>query len=596
MKSENSFSGKQHNRNPFSRRALAMILTVLFSLTVVGCKPSPALRDFVYDNRVDRVHPSETKELENHQDNTDPDEQIPPERFDQTGTERDRERRDPLPADEEHPRTTEGTAPAPEYAQNMRDSLQGIQVQENTASSQSGAQASEGSSNNHVMGNNNGSASGSGTGTAENSLPDGNDSEREIVDDNGEESEVPEQASSLTAVGNAALIVEMLGGGDRMIFSSESLKVGMASRMFDTSATQALWQGNGQAPLSAQDFQLLLDSAPAACLEVSGQTTFSEEQVQEMRSAGIEYAVLPAITSLSSACQAVDQTAKLIGTRKAEEKSEEFQKFCSDIESFVSGRTSAYSPDGINYEDGSSNYSLSESNGVLALYISAWDASAHYLLHNESVALEGNGAALVRTGYYHHPVTAFLSQAGVANASALSENNYSLTPNSVKIRYVNPVVNSLYNLDITGGVSEANFTKEYVYTATSLGNLGEDRYHDVIVPEESVRQAILSDGLWKVYPYRTSSGGHSAGYGFPDKNGSLVETTIHGNYEISVMPQGAGDWNNGSAESVMIPVWTLWKIRGLADRTEMVGYLQEFYQKFYQYTLSDTEIRQILVD
>ena len=596
MKNRNRFTENSENRKKYVRDFLVLCLSVILLLSAVGCKPSPALRDYVYDNRVSRIHPSETKELENEPDHTEPDGQIPPEQYDQTGKERNRERQDPLLADEDHPANAEGHASQPEYVPNAQSRLQGSSLQEVAGSGGNGFAASEGSENERSIDNNTGSSPGTGSESGESDQPEDVETGREMVDDSGTETEVPEQVESLAATGNAAVLIEMLGGGSILRYSSENLKEGLSGRIFDTKDTQVLWQGSGNTPLSEQDFQSLLESAPAVCLEISGQTSFTEEQVRNMQDAGIQYVVIPAITGLSSACQAVEQTAKIIGSSEAEERSKEFLQFCSKIESYVSGKTSAYSPDGINFEDGSSAYSLSETDGVLALYISAWDSSAHYLLHNESTALEGNGVAVVQTGYLRHPVTAFLSMAGVANASSLSENNYSLSSGSIKIRYVNPVVNSLYNLNISGGTTGAGYTKEYVYTSTSLGNLGEDRYKHIIVPDEPVRQAILSDDLWKSWPYQKSSGGHNEGYGFTDRKGNLVETTIHGDYDIAVMPQGAADWNSGCIESVMIPLWALWKIRGLADRAVVVDYLQEFYQSFYKYTLSESEIHQILTE
>ena len=558
-------------------------------LVLTGCKPSPAFVETVYDDRAEEEDESaDVSSIDNSEDNSEEDTELPPQTLeDDTGDPRDREREDPTAGEEER----DDTAPEPEHNEDANpDDAPGTP----SSSSEPAKEADQTPSEEETTPAD-GESSGQSGEAAGTEKPDGPEIRpelvRQVVDAAGRTVELPESVEHVTAVGEAAVIVEMLGGSERLSATSSSIASGLAGELIN-SESEMLWSGDGSWPLSDEQFSRLLELNPQACFEISGQTTFTGDQLEEMETAGIAYVVLPSLNTDEGICLAVKLIGQVLGSdgeSDARERAEEYLEFHDRAISLVASRADPYRPDGIDYAGG---YGVSAGDGVTALYVSGWDGAAEYSLHDDAYeTLSGTGLAYTATGYLSSPVTYYLSLAGVANAAALQENNYTIEQS--KLKYINPIHSPNKTLSVEGGW-ELTYDPSYVFTSAGGICLGESGFPAVIAASEEIKYGIESCPLWVDYGMTSSATGLTSGYGFLDMNGDIVISTVHGPYEVLVLPSGVGSWAAGSGESVLTSLWAACRIRGVVSESELRAYTAEFYERFYGTVLSEGQLDRIL--
>ncbi len=598
--------------------ALASVAALtLGSACLAGCRPSPALTEIVYDDFASSTNDeAPVSSIDNAPGNEDRDDDLSPKETDDDSTDpRERERRDAVLGEGEDDGAAPGLVDDP-------DSLT-----DRDAAAADASEADEGRDDGEelpeeaeelpeeVAGT---VAAGMGAGEVPSAGPSG-ESPRQVVDAAGRLVDVPAQAQRVAAVGEAAVIVGMLGGGDALVATSESYLEAVAGTSLEPGASggagagastsgasgssgapgssdasashapspRALWGGSGASPLSDDAFAELLALGPDVCFEVSGTTTFSEGQIVALGEAGVAYAVLPSLSTDEGIRLAVTVAGEVLGDRgdvDCAERARDYLAFCDRAVALVSSRVDAYLPDGIDYATGETVAPGRSSGGEMAVFLSGWDAGVTYSLHDDAYAtLSGAGLPVTLTGYRASPVTHYLSLAGVGNSAALKENNYSLL--AVKLRYVCPVASPNKTLSTQGG-SAATYDARYVFTTAGGVYLGEEGFTTVIAANPEVGRGVGESPLWKDYGVASSATGLTNGYGFTDQNGDVVITTVHGPYDVAVMPTGVGSWANGSVESVLVAPWAAWRVRGALTREEVGDLVSEFYATFYGTDLS----------
>ena len=585
----------------YGKKRIAFILctAVLCAfLALTGCKPSPAFIEMVYDDRVSDVDESaDVSEIDNSEDHTDEDTELPPQTLDEElGDPRGRERKDPTAGKEER----EITAPEPEHNQDANpDEGSGAAPTpspeppvETAAPPVETAPPAEATPEPPAE-------------APQTDPPAPEPTEepapavqpefcRQVVDAAGRTVELPESVEHVAAVGEAAVLVEMLGGPERLSVSSASLSSGLSGELLN-SECEMLWSGDGRSPLSADGFSRLLELAPQACLEISGQTSFSEEQLAALEEAGIPYVVLPALNTdegIRLAVTLIGQVLGADGEPDAVKRAEEYLAFHDRVLSLVASRVGPWLPDGVDYATGNTAAGGTGTEGVTVLFVSGWDDTASWSLHDDAYeTLSGTGLPYTATGYLCSPVTYYLSLAGVGNAAALKENNYSIKQS--KLKYLSPIhsPNKTLTVEETAGIA---YDPNYVFTSAGGSFLGESDFPAVIAASEEIKTGIESCSLWQDYGMTSSATGLTSGYGFLDKNGDIVISTVHGPYEILVLPSGVGSWGEGSGESVLTSLWAACKLRGAVSEGELRAFTVEFYERFYGVRLSDSQLDRIL--
>ena len=570
----------------------AAVLCVFLALA--GCKPSPAFVETVYDDRARETDErSDVSEVENDEDNTEEDTELPPREFEEdVGKDRGREREDPTAGEEEQ----ENDAPKPEHNEDANpDEGPGTgeptpEPQEESAPPTEEPAPPERPAETPPPTPEPTEA----PAPVESPTPEAQPQQlRQVVDAAGRRVDLPEAVEHVAAVGEAAVLVEMLGGAGRLSASSASLAAGLSGELLEHDC-ELLWSGDGHSPLSDEGFARLLEIAPQACLEVSGQTSFTEEQLSALEAAGIAYVVLPALNTDEGIRQAVTLIGQVLGSEgevNAQRRAEDYLAFHDRVLALAASRVNPWLPDGVDYATGNAA-GASGTEGVTALYIRGWDAAAAWSLHDDAYeTLSGTGLPYTETGYLRSPVTYYLSLAGVANAAALKENNYSLKQS--KLRYVSPIHSPNKTLSVEGSAG-VTYDPSYVFTSAGGSFLGESGFPFVIVADDETKRGIEESPLWQDYGMTGSATGLTSGYGFLDANGDIVLSTVHGPYEVLVLPTGVGNWAEGSAESVLTVLWAACRLRGAVTEGELRAFTAEFYDRFYGIRLSDGQLDRLL--
>ncbi len=583
-----------------------LILSTCILMLLTSCRPSPTLEQVLYKTDSEVVdYQNENKLVDNLGHNQEKDNYIPPKDVDQQSpVERDRVKHNPLSGDEKD----ELSAPGISYDAGAEANFQSQDKPENFSSSdidnaedtgteQSGegkAQAADG-----------GLGSG-GTGLdGENQYATATAGERHLVNAFGEVVKLPKEVDLVAATGEAAVIVRMLGGGGRLVAANaDFLDNQLVQDVFDYEGIKQvanLWPGNGASPLSETDFGTLLTLEPQACIELSGQTVFSEEQIARLKEQKIVYVVLPALSNSKNICSTVQLIGELLGDKSASGGTDA-PKLASDYVSYynatiseIGSKVKRFTYNLIDFDNDKkangvsylANTSLANVRGFYSLYISDCDEGAAYKLHNSAaVTLSENGLAVVRSGYSQNPMSYYMSIAGVVNASAIYPDY-----GQVRSWYVNPLASVSKTLTVTGGYAAQT---KYALTVADPAHLGDEDFPAVIVQNSRIRDHIISDPLWATYDEITSTSGLTVNHGFLDGDGNIVPTTITGSYDIFINPSGIGSWTEGSAESILEPIWIAAQFYDAYSDDELRAKTKEFYRKFYRHELSDAQLDEIL--
>jgi ABC-type Fe3+-hydroxamate transport system substrate-binding protein len=576
-------------------RIVLFILVVMLAVALSGCRKSDVLTQIIYDQTAEVVDKdTDTKIIENTQsDVTDinlpaktpnPDSK-PKDTIKAPGTENKNAPETQQPAPKTvptKPKSDKDSDAIPEPDNQTDD--------EDTGENDQGGPDSDGSSE--------------------------DPNSREIEDENGDTVTLPETVNKVVAAGDAAIIVQMLGGKDILAAtSSDVLSNSLASSAFSAEGigkAQKYWDGDGTTQMSAANFTKLLTMKPDVCVTVSGSGSFSDSQIAKLKEKKIAIVTLPKMNTYSNIVRAVKVTGNLIGDRSSEsgginakELAAEYEDYSKDLLAKVQKKSGGrFTWDSTDYNNdiainGTKKYSgQTTSNGKYTLYISGWDASATFQMKSKSSTfVSEKGVAIAPRGYSNSPLSYYMSEAGVLNNGARftsdsTKNKLAAIPFNLNIGEVSISGNSPPSLYSN---KNENFLRAWNGSAIDIA-LGQSDFPAIIVDSSATKQKIEnSDIVWKSYGKNTVDG--MTDYGFIASNESgerLVISYIRGDYNIYVNPYGLTDWTGGSPESVLESIWASWKITEKSSENEVRSEIKAFYKKFYRYAISDSEINRIL--
>ena len=430
---------------------------------------------------------------------------------------------------------------------------------------------------------------------------------KHIVDAYGNYITLPSQINRISAVGEIAGLIHMLGGGRRMVATSQSFAENRIARMVwgeeKVLAAKALWHDSGAECLSEEDFHTLLELNPDICIEISGEETFSREQVAMLREAQIAYVVLPQLNTTENISTAISVLADVLGGRDnqneidAPELAIQYAAFCEKVIADLDERTKRFSYNNIDFDNDKYKYGVKylpegepPASGKYSIFINEWDAAVHCRLYSDDrVTLTGRGAAIAYSGYSNSPLSYYMSIAGVINTPAIYQ-DYNIESKW----YVSPLSPTTRILSFLGGHGAIQPTGAVLTKVSNNVYLGSAEYPAIIVPSEYVKERILADPIWKYFGLATSSSGMNRDYGFLDEDGSIVKSNIVGPYAIYVNPAGVGSWTGGSAESILEAIWVAWKFQEAYTEAEVQEWMRDFYRTFYRYALSEEDMAVIM--
>ncbi len=560
---------------------------LLALLLLPGCRNSPTLVQPVYNQTAPEIT-QEDRMLDNQQDHEEEDDQLSSKKESaEADTTRDQEASNPQVGD--NPQTG-----AEDRQEQLPPDQRGSSTQ--AVPSQDPNMAPEGEPE---------AIAGEGGDTSVKAAPDGTGG-RQIVTAYGAEVTIPEAVNRVSATGDAALLVQMLGGTQCLTAVSQDFqsndRIQAAFAREGAAAIPALWSGSGNSPMDGASFEQLLALAPEVCFTVSGQNSFTDAQLAALEEAGIVRVTIPSMASDEGLLEAVRIVGEVLadqsgnGGQNAGEAAARYLQWHDQVLADVSERVQRFTANQVDYNnDGTSNQIKTVSgetaaSGMYTLYIESWDETAQYQLYTElGVELSTSGMAVARKGYTESPMDYYLSMGGVDDRAA------SGAAGSYTVRwYVNPFSSVLHNFSISGtdGIGYDKQVNGTRLTAAGGNGLGDANFPALILSSASLEPKIRASALWQNYGYITNN--TKGGYGFLDVNNNIVTSTIHGNYACYVLPTGIKCWSEGSPESVLTSVWAAEKFYGAFTEAELTAYLKQFYSEFMRYDLSDSEAAAIL--
>ncbi len=577
---------------------ILFICMLMFAVLLTGCRVSPVLEQIVYEDH-NEVDP-ENHSIENEEDNEERDEDIAPvENEDDLDRQEELARQDAVSGDEDQQADktsqytydsngdSEGSAGQSPSESNdgegngVLGNTNGQEVSDNIEGTIPGGEGDEDSSGEEEEddGGNGNEDDPPQSGVSQEN-PSQEETTKQVVDARDEYVEVPAKVGPVTATGEIATIVEMLGGSNRLLASSASFTGNsMAQSVFayqGISNVNTWWSGDGSATISSGNFNALVSAKPDVCFEISGQNTFSSDQVTAMKEAGIAYVVLPELSSLSNIKEAVRIVGDCLGDTSAnggsnapqiaKQYGEWVDSLISTVQekrgSGVTNRTIFVGWDDdavLSYPGGSAtggaySYATLFNDESTALYecITAANLIEQTCLDQGDRVFNGKG--YIDPLYY----AGSISYEGKYKASHLGTEEYS----PVKGRY--EAINVF--------VDDRNAEK---WLWNHIGTI--DTFNTMIAMDSYTAGKIAADPVFwptrSVSYYVTPLGG----------SGKLPVTwsNASGNYWILINPSGVGSWTEGSAECILEAAWLCWKYGGISE-SEFKSYVSDFYSTFYQ--------------
>lgn len=565
------------NHQKSIRRIVSIILLFSLMLTLTACRESPVLQQRVY---------TQNAEIDPDQQNHDNDQDHEIEDMD-ISSKKEQDQAD-RKTEFDYSKPTEGTNTAPvDSSKDMNDNSN----QDNDDSSEdqpAGEQQDlvKPTSDDRVL--------------------------RQIVDASGKQVEIPVDVDTVTAVGDVALYVEMLGGDDRLLASSESFTQNTyAKTVFgasEVSDVSTLWTKRGTTAMTDVNFKKLLKLDPDVCFIVSGDTTFTDAQIKELGEWYISVVTLPKLGTTKDIQKAIDIIAEVLGDKSAEtgkknapSVASQYKDWMDRILSSVEEKDHVFG--GANkidfdvaYKKGYTQNDDCADTGSYTLFISDWDETAHYTVGTDAyVIFEGTGMAVARTGYSTSPLTYYLSLGGACNTAAIARNVFS--EQDLHVTTLFPTSFSITNSGYKKWDLWNDYKEDFTKTTDNATRIGSSSFNKIIVASKDIKNRIDAEinasgySLWKNYGFQNVNG--TTGYGFIYNN-TIVYSNMQGACETVVNPSGVGSWTTGSPESPLEAMWASNIFSGDYDLTAIKSEISAFYETFYGYKPTDSVLTSIL--
>lgn len=598
-----------------------------------SCKDTSVLEQIIYRDHLPDVDPN-VKTASDQKENTQKDDQLSAKKHD-TNSKRQEKRQKNSAVQGNSSDTAEHVAKLKNNTRSKHQKTSGAKQKKNANSTRSHASRGQ---NTKKKGGQNGSCSegdktggdqkngggsrptNEGQGDRRGKRITGGDKNKkqEVIDSNGEKKDVPSNADQVTAVGEAAVMVEMLGGSNRLAGTSESLtRNGMARHALTdlkSDKVRTWWSGTGKDPIPAKHFQTLLQSKPAACFVISGEHTFTNMQMKVLSERKIPVVTLYRMSTADHVCKNVTLIGKVLGSSTAKGRknavamARKYNQWYRDELAEIGARRftdftlTDYDND-ILGEGGKIRYLNTQGNGFYGLFLQYWDSSARIRIYSNTdhgvIGTWSGGAPATDSGYSNSPLSYFMSRAGVVNSAAAEAARENLR--TQKTWYVNGWengecivhINGRYNSYKASGTSSGPLLAQ-VYKNTQ-GNtrlnrvhLGSRAFPKVIAASPSIKKKASQTQLLKYYTVKQEKNYEYNGYRW---KGFRMESCITGRYDIVTNPCGIASWTAGSVEAPLEMAWIGHQYRTYAvSESDIRNKVIRFYQTFYDYDLSDKDV------
>ena len=448
--------------------------------------------------------------------------------------------------------------------------------------------------------------------------------------DYGDYPEIPKDIKYVTAVGEAAVIVSMLGGtsdstplvgADESFTSNKTAKAVLKNK--GISKVKTWWSNDGSQKGDLKSVSAITHSKVQLCFVTEGDSTFSSKNVKQLLKANIIVYTLPNMSSASKIKQAVSivgDTLEEGGNEQAGKLADEYASFHKELIKTMTDENGGYTG-GFNYDTGKKVDSNASS--LSTLYISDWDYTARYK-DEDGFLNTSQGVGVADLGYEDYPISYYLSAGGVSNVAATGTNKtmsghtavvwqFSLTEAPLEWKNWTKIDRTKVDKTLKGD----GFEECLLFSNDDAVGLGTEKFPKVIVADQKMKKTMekaskSSGDVYYAYPVTQNKHEGSSistspyvGYaaqGHPVRSciGLNSEGTSDLNndgkvqqYDIVVNPSGGfSDWAVGGVESILESAWAYKTFRD--EDYDLKSKVEEFYKTFYDHDLSDSEYKDIL--
>lgn len=441
-----------------------------------------------------------------------------------------------------------------------------------------------------------------------------------VYKDYGDFPEIPTEIKRVTAVGEAAVIVSMLGGTERSTplvgADAELLDNKRAQKILKAkglSKVKKLWKNDGDEEGDLASIDAVIKADPELCFVMEGDDTFTANQEKELLKKKIIVYELPSMSSASKITTAVSIVGQILekgGNEAAGKTAEDYKSFHSSLVKKLKEKNNGITG-GFDYNSGKKV--SSDATPMSSLYVSDWDYKARYNDKNGYLTTP-KGVGVAQLGYSESPISYYMSVGGANNVAATG-NFRNLDYKSVVWQFSLSKAPCAWNDWASIDRSKVTYSLkgdgfDWSLLAAHVGEgagLGCKTYPGIIVANKKMRTAMESaakseHGIYYPYPLTSSSKGGvitNSTVGFYSGS-NLVDSCIGRGtdgksvlndgksvttYGIYVNPAGSfSSWADGGVESVLEASWVYKTFR--SNDYDVEKDVEDFYSEFYGYDLS----------
>ncbi len=419
---------------------------------------------------------------------------------------------------------------------------------------------------------------------------------------NGETQTLP-KAERVVACGDLAGIAATLGGSAALAGGPASF-VGNAQTGALFGGIPEVFSGDGMAQGSA-NLEAIIGLKPDAVLVEEGCEAFTEDDIEALNEAGIDFATLASGRYASGIRACVDQMGQVLTGKPGPSGMSPRQAADKYLAFFDRVMGEALGSHGGTYAISTFDSGINGNTGsptAITLLVDGWDDAdvtmTCSLSDTNVLELQSNGVAFCNVSTSKSAVTTFLSAGGAAD-NLMYWNQVTWLSKEILpvLQYNENFVSYSWSggsMGISGNSGILYGGGDRVLTNAASGDqcLGQDSFRAIIARSRDVASELTA-----------ASGNPNSiyypGQALPQGIGRMLGDVFIpmysvGGYEVYVNPSGiTGNWMDGGMESVLESTWAAWRFSGYSEDA-LRGLVSEYYSTFYGKNLSNDEITNII--
>lgn len=456
------------------------------------------------------------------------------------------------------------------------------------------------------------------------------------------------QIGSLAATGDLAVLVQIIGGEGALAAADTELLGSAFVQVFSDEGASLItkgWSGDGTKTGSIDVDAIIKSGAEGVLVTSSSYLSSAEKRKLESNNINI-YKVYPMTNS-----KYIKKDAELIGDMldgspclakgwdSVDMASQYVDFYTGLLAECVSANGGKLAGTQVYEKKNTAKYSYN-AQAKFTLLLDGWDASAKYTAKIDGWTPVSDGVALSTVGYSSSPVDYYIQSAGLidnaayksgtqsgqviawqfnGNVASFLKGKWSYASGGLVDKSINVTANIAQGWNMclfTSYKSTKNASTDNTFTID--GSFGTEIFPTVITATQQIKDKVIAnsknpDGIYHPYDFTSASNGAMtiSFFGKYTPNGTSVfssigvdstNTTVNTFSEegaiaedsMVVNPHGIfSSWLTGSPEGVLEAAWVNDVVNAESSAVGWKTYVEDFYETFYRYSLSDKELKTI---